>query len=368
MDDLSLAELSESLDRARQDEVAAIRSALDDNQVVGLTGAAESGKSKLLRVALAPLELDANVAVVWIDLDGVYSPRHLARRWLRAVARAAAGPVAFSHMSALGRDMWSGETRRADHVVREVLRDAYDVVLDAKGSERSKGGDEDIAVALAATDRLVLRTRTLVIVDHLEAPELARALDVRKLLWQLRASSQRQSAMGIALVCRPGAVDLAADENAAFYGDGAWITVEPPRPDVWRNATQGWEQLDEVLQLTHGHVWSTLLVIDRVRRDRRLSVARAFADLALEQRRLAARCVQHAGSLHRLGPELLRAIANDIGPYQAIPDALSRDVATAAQRLELGGMTHRPRRGVWRVIDPFVAAALRDGEATPRHA
>jgi ABC-type cobalamin/Fe3+-siderophores transport system ATPase subunit len=364
MEDLSLPELAESLDRARQGEVAAIRSALEDNQVVGVTGAAESGKSKLLRLAVAPLELDTNVAVVWIDLDGVYSPRHLARRWLRATARAAAGPIAFSHISALGRDMWPGQTRHADHVIREVLRDNYDVVLGAKGNERSKGGDEDIAVALAATDRLVQRTRTLVVVDHLEALELSRAFDVRKLLWQLRAASQRQSAMGIALVCRPGAIDVAADEEAAFYGDGTWIRVESPGRDVWRAATQGWERLDEVLQQTHGHVWSTLLVIDRVRRDRRLSVARAFADLAFEEQRLADRCVQHAASLHRLGPELLRAIANDLGPYQAIPDALSRDVATAARRLELGGMTHRPQRGVWRLVDPLVAAALRDGELT----
>ena len=363
MEQLTRAELGEALDHARRDEVAAILSALDENQVVGLSGPSEAGKSKLLRVALAPLELAASVAVIHIDLDGVYSPRHLARRWLKEVARATAGPIAFAHMRSLDPDFWPGATRRADHLVREVLLDDYDVVLGAKGEQQSKGGDEEVARALAATDRLLAQRSVLLVFDHLEATELSRALDVRRLLWQVRANSQREQGLRVALVCRPGAIALAADEEGAFYGDGVWMTVDFPRGDVWVEATGGWDGIDELLTLTHGHPWSTLIAADRAIGRRSSGVRRVFEEIALEQRPLVARCVQHAASLHRLGPALLRGLANDAGPYEAIPDALSRDVAAAAQRLALAGITHRPRRGVWQIVNPFVAAGLRDQDA-----
>jgi hypothetical protein len=364
MEHLTTGEIAEALDRARAPEIGAIHSALDDHQIVGLSGAAESGKSKLLSLALAPRELDDSSAVVRINLDGVYSPRHLARRWLRAVARATAGPIAFSHMVGLQREVWPGATRQADHAVRNVLQDHYATALGARSDRlRSKGGDEDIARALAATDRLVEMRPTLVAVDHLESPELSGALDVRALLWQLRATSQRTPSLRIALVCRPGAVELAADEDAAFYGDGTWLTIEPPTLDAWLRATPNQADIQEVYGLTRGHFWATLRMLQRLHRDPDLSAAGALADLAIENLPLADRSLQHAGALHRLGPEILRGIANDVGPYQSIPDALSRDVAAAAQRLELGGLAHHPERGVWRVINPLVEAALRDPSA-----
>lgn len=360
MDDLTIADLAESLDVARDAEVGVIRDALDANRFVGVTGPAESGKTKLLQRAVSSTELDRDLAVVWVDLDGVYSARHLARRWLTAVARAAAGPVAFSHIRGLQRDVWPRSTRRADNMLRDLLGVNYDTALGGVTSERGKGGDEDVARALAATERLADLRRILIVVDHLEAPELSRALDARSLLWQVRATSQTTNNVSIAVACRPGAVSLASDENGAFFGDGRWVTVEVPRREVWRAATGDWPPIADIWPLTEGHVWSTFLMVDRTRRDPQSHAVRAFAELAVEQQPLAARSVQHAASLHRLGPQLLRGIANKRGPYRAIPDAPTRDVAAAAQRLELGGLTHRPQRGTWRVINPFVAEVLRD--------
>jgi hypothetical protein len=328
---------------------------------VGITGPAETGKTTLVSWALTPLEVNDALAVVRIDLDGVYSARSLARRWLRAVARATAGPVAFSHMVALPRASWPGKTRRADRLVRVVLGSDYDVVLDKDADvRRSKGGDADVARALDASERLVAERPARLVIDHLEAPELSRALDVRRLLWQVRALSQREPGLGVTLICRRGAVDLAADSDAAFFGHGTWLTIETPRPEAWHRALGDAELATAVLALTGGHVQSTLLLAQRAQQTG--SIEQAFATLAVEHSPLAARAVQHAGSLHRLGPMLLRAIANDRRPYAAIPDALSRDVAAAGQRLELAGLTQRVKRGQWRVVNPLIARALHEPE------
>jgi hypothetical protein len=360
MEVMTSGQIADALDRARAPELDAIRSALEDHQIVGLTGAAEAGKSRLLALARAQEETDTATAVVQIDLDGVYSPRHLARRWLRAIARGIAGSVAFSHITSTQREVWPSATRRADHFVRSILRDDYETALGVRSDrQRSKGGDEDIARALAAIDRLVGVKPSIVVVDHLESPELSGALDVRRLLWQLRSTSQRSTGLRIVLACRPRAVDLAADENAAFYADGTWLTIEAPTLEAWRRVTGGGRALEEVYELTHGHFWATLLTLERLCREPTQSPLAVFVDVAREHLSLASRCLEHAGTLHRLGPEILRGVAKGIGPYQSVSDALSRDVAAAAQRLELGGLVHHPQRGVWRVINPLVGEALR---------
>jgi hypothetical protein len=51
--DMNIDEVAEALDRERAPEVAAIRSALNDHTLVGISGAAESGKTKVVRLALA---------------------------------------------------------------------------------------------------------------------------------------------------------------------------------------------------------------------------------------------------------------------------------------------------------------------------
>jgi hypothetical protein len=355
---LTLGQIAQALDQARTPEAAAIASALADHRIVGISGPAESGKTTLLQRALAPRQLDAELAVVEIDLDGVSSLRHLTRRWLRGIARAVAGPVAFSHMVSLDREMWPGRTRTADHEAREILRSEYDLALGAH--TRGKPAADELDRALAATARLARVRPTLIVIDHLEAPELSGAFDVRALLWSVRAVTQREKRMSVALACRPGAVSLAADEDGAFFGDGTWLTISPPRRETWRSATDAWERVDRICELTDGHVWSTASLIERVSRREGLRVTGAFDALAREHAPLAARCVQHAATLHRLGPTLMRGIANGLGPYQAAPDAQSRDVAAAAQRLELAGLAYRPRRRVWRIVNPVVARALRE--------
>lgn len=364
MEHLTIAEALEALGRARLAEVAAIASALTDHQFVGVTGPAEAGKTTLLRQVLARRELEDDAAIVTVDLDGVRSNAHLAVRWLRAIAKGTAGTIAFSHIVGLARDVWPGRTRAADHEVRDVLRDAYELAVGSRdGARELKDG---VAPAVAATKRLARMRRTTIVFDHLEACELSGALDVRDVLWQLRAASQRTKNLAVVLACRPGAVALAADEDAAFYGDGTWLTTSPPTADTWRFATDGWDPIEPICELTHGHAWSTAMMVERISGSPRLSARRAFDQLAVEQGPLAARCVQHAASLHRLGPALLHGIANGLGPYQAAPEAQSRDVAIAAQRLELAGLAYRPQRRVWRLVNPLVARALHDAAFAAR--
>ena len=359
MEHLTAAEALEALDGARAPETDALASALADHQFVGVAGPAESGKSKLLRRVLAPHELSDETAVVSINLDGAHGARHLAHRWLRAVARAAAGPIAFSHIAGMQRETWPGRTRRADHEARDVLRGDYEVALAPRATGAGLDADA-MERAIAATKRLARGRATVVVVDHLEAPELSGAFDVGDVLWQLRAASQRTKGMAVVVACRPGAVALAAGEDAAFYGDGIWVTISPPTPETWRFATGGWDRIDGICDLTNGHAWTTATLVDRISRSPRLSTRRAFEALAAEQDPLAARCVQHSASLHRLGPTLMLGIANGLGPYQAAPDAQSRDVAIAAQRLELAGLAYRPQQRVWRLVNPVVARALHD--------
>jgi hypothetical protein len=360
MAQLTTREIADALTRAREPMIDAIRSAIDDYQVVGVTGPSESGKSKLSSVALASDESEAGPAVVRVNLDGVYSPRHLTRVWLRAIAKALAGPIAFSNIVAMpGGNLWPTDTRRADHKLREVLVDDYEVAVGRRQDrQRSKGGDEEVARALTATRRLA-EEPAVVFIDHLESPELSGAFDVRAFLWQLRALSQAMPSLRIVLACRPGAVDLASDREAAFFGDGTWLTVAPPSLDEWLSATQNSAAAERAYRYTEGHFSATLLTLERARNPME-GVDAAFAELAREHTPLAQRSLEHAATLHRLGPAVLRAIARDRGPYEAVTDALSRDIATAARRLELAGLVHHARRGHWTVTNPFVGTMLRN--------
>ena len=355
-----LASLSEALTAARSDEIATIQAALREYRVVGVTGGAEVGKSTLLRSALARYAEPGDIPVVAVDLAGVYSPRHLARRWLRAVERAVAGPIASSHIAVLPEAMWPSSTRRAAHRVREAVASSREA-LDEADERRGKGSIEDVAVGIDATARLATRTRGPVVlaVDHLEAPELARSLSVRDVLWHVRTMSQEHSNVQVVLACRSAGVSVATDEKGAFYGDGTWLTIETPGPEVWRrlDASVG---LDDALDLTDSHIWSTLLLIDRLQRSSRLSARRAFNALVAEHHDLVARAVQHSAALHAAGPAMLVAIANRRGPYEALTDLPTRDIAVAARRMELAGLIERSRPRVWRIVSPIVAAALRE--------
>jgi len=365
-----LAELADRLDHARRPEVNVILRAIQNSHFVGIQGAAETGKTKLLRRAVAALSPPGSPAgaVAYISLDGVYSYRHLARRWLRALARAAAGPVAFSHLDALDRSMWPNSTTAADLRVREVLRHDYSVVMgDERPTDRGKGGSDALIDALNATERLMALSNVTVVIDQVEAPELSRAFDVREALWALREFSQRARDEGdlrIVLGVRTAATDLAAAENAAFFGDGEWITVDVPTAETWSFVAMddpplgngGRAAMSDVLAVTDGHVLSTLQLYARVLAGQPLDVA--VRELVVERDGLAHRSLQYAAALHRLGPAVLEATAKNAPRYSALPDVAPNQIAEVSRRLELAGLTRREGRGQWVLVDPIVARAL----------
>ena len=365
-----LAELAERLDHARRPEVDVIMRAIQGSHFVGIQGAAETGKTKLLRRAVAALSPPGSPAgaVAYISLDGVYSYRHLARRWLRAIARAAAGPVASSHISALDRSMWPATTTAADHRIREVLRDDYAVVMgDERPAGRGKGGSDALIDALNATERLLALSNVTVVIDQIEAPELSRAFDVSEALWALREFSQHaqeEGALRIVLGARTAATDLAAAEGAAFFGDGEWITVDVPTAETWSLVAMddppigngGRAAMSRVLAVTGGHVLSTLQLYARVLLGQPLDVA--VRELVVERDSLAHRSLQYAAALHRLGPAVLEATAQNTSRYSALPDVAANQIAEVSRRLEVAGLVRREGRGQWAIVDPIVARAL----------
>jgi hypothetical protein len=273
---------------------------------------------------------------------------------------------------------------------------------DERPTDRGKGGSDALIDALNATERLMALSNVTVVIDQVEAPELSRAFDVREALWALREFSQRARDEGdlrIVLGARTAATDLAAAENAAFFGDGEWITVDVPTDETWSTVAVGrfldeelgeggdaaqpgaalteserlsrddWAalqsrtradyaamQMSDVLAVTRGHVPSTLHLYARVARGQPLDVA--VRDLVIERDSLAHRSLQYAAALHRLGPAVLEATARNAPRYSALPDVAPNQIAEVSRRLELAGLMRREGRGQWVLVDPIVGRAL----------
>ena len=206
----------------------------------------------------------------------------------------------------------------------------------------------------------IARERPCVLVlDHIEAPLLTsrHQLSPRDLLWQVRAAAQGVEGLRVTAVCTAGAEYLAAAEDAAFYGDGRWITIGEPSQRDWELAAAraGVELPEEAVRLGRGHVEATLQIF-RLMAEQGLSARDAFLSLVAAQGQHADRCLAHANSLHRLGAQVLVSIANNDGPYAGTPDARSDDVASAVAQLRLAGLIKRDPREerAWVLVDPFV--------------
>jgi hypothetical protein len=90
------------------------------------------------------------------------------------------------------------------------------------------------------------------------------------------------------------------------------------------------------------------------------TVHAAASDVAGDHTALADRTLQHARSLHRLGGHLVLATAMRRGPYEATPDAPSKDVSTAMRNLHMAGIVRRPDdpHADWELTDPRVGWVL----------
>lgn len=350
---------------ARAQEVEEVMRAMTANRAAVITGEHDVGKTRMVSQASAVLTLQDNVRVATIDLRRTAGDTRLAWRWMRALAAAVAGPVAFSHIAAMAPSMWPGSTRAAEVAVRRLLGWRTDWALAERPTELTPDEARDaLDHARDATLASAHEAPTVLIFDHFEAPlDAPRApFDAGRLLWGLRPGSA-PAGLHVTVICHPSVIDLVAGPDAALLGAPS-ITVNRPSLDTWRAALDGDERLlavvDDVVARTRGHIPSTVLLLHTLRSGATRSAGDAFDALALTQHQHTERCLRHAATLHRLGAQVLEVVARGEKPYQATPEARSsRDIANALTALWRTGLLTRPEKGRWEVGDPFVAHLLR---------
>jgi hypothetical protein len=350
---------------ARAPERDRITERLLDERAVVVVGELGVGKSRLLSRVIAELETRTHVRSATLDLRDAASDTRLAWRWMRALAKAAAGSVAFSHMNSLPDSMWPGTTRAAALDARRLLGGHLDFALadqppqlspqEAKAA-REAARDATLACAETATTVLAL--------DHLEAPldPPRPPFDISTLLWELRGISQQSEGLHLALAAHPAIIRSVVGPKAAYAG-AAVVDVSLPPLEVWELVARGKPVLErglpDVLQRTRGHIPSTILVLHALLDEPDATVGRVFDALANTQIEHADRCLLHASTLHRLGGQVLVALAQGQRPYKANPDARSsRDIADALRALWRAGLLTRPEERQWAVANPFVARLL----------
>lgn len=266
--------------------------------------------------------------------------------------------VAFSHLEALSRDAWPAQTRSELALFEERVGSRVAQLAEQVHPAAGIGNLDEVDALMHATVRLGDHERVVLVVDHLEAPALGfrHPIDVGSLLWRIRSSAQHAVDLRVLLIARPPAVELAAARDAAFFGDGQWLRLDYPSPDQFGEATDlPAGLLAEILEYTDGHTASTLGLLDQVRQPK--SVRASALEQVGEHGALADRTLQHARSIHRLGGHLVVAIANGQGPYEATPDANSKDISSAMRQLHTAGIVRRRRGGQsdWALTDPRVS-------------
>jgi hypothetical protein len=332
--------------------------ALERERFVGMHGAAENGKSHFLRFTSA--SANPETLVIALDLGQAIDEDHFAWLMLRATAAALVSP---EEWTALTR---GGDTRSPQYEqgYLAVARAFGELGREALGETARKA---DLAKVVQAIGEISAERHVRLVIDHLEAPLQVprRAFDVSDLLWTIRSEWQRRSGFQVLLAARPEAVELAAGNDAAFYGDGLWVHLDRPSGSEWQQAIEATRggvpgYLVGVLQLSEGHVQTTMSMLTDPRCSDSSGIRTVFAELTAAAAPLAARCRQHARSLHRAGGPLLEAIANWLPAYAALPSLNSKEAYRCVTALAAAGLVCRTPDG-WTLLNPLVGAALRGG-------
>jgi hypothetical protein len=350
---------------ARADEAHEILRSLTAEHAIVITGEHDVGKTRLVEKALAPLALSEGWRAARVDLRRATSDTRLAWEWLRAIAHAVAGPVAFSHIAAMGPSMWPGTTRSAALEVRRLLGSHNDWALAERPERLTKAAArEALEAAREATIACAAEQRTVLVLDHAEAPSDSprKAVDVEEVLWTLRPTTGTRERLHLAILCHPTALAGIAGADGPLLGSRQ-IVVNRPSRAVWLDALRDRpfpeRLLSEAVGLTRAHIPSTVLLLWTLSRSPNATVGAAFDALARTQFEHAQRCLRHAATLHRLGAQLLEVVARGERPYQATPDTRStRDIGKALNALWRVGLVVHPEEGRWEIADPFVARLL----------
>lgn len=358
--------MNESVQRlteARRDAVEEVTRTIIEQRFAGLVGEADVGKSAILTDALGRVR-ETGRQVVYLDLDGAWSPNRLAWRWAGELARTVLEPVAHSHLVGLSPGMWPATTRSEVLRLSGQLGPQVAELAEASFPRRGVGTLDALDPVIAATVDLASHQFVALVIDHLEAPRAAgwNSPDVRKLLWRIRARAGQSPNLHVAVCCRPPAQDFAAGPDEAYHLDGRWLTISPPTSLEFSRATGvSLKICDQVTRQSGRHPRATLELLHEVGEHDRAhppDIAAAIARVVPRHADLARRCTQHARSVHRLGSHLLAAVASGLGPYEASPEMDGSDVSEAMTRLHLNGLVRRIAPREWGTADPRVGWLL----------
>lgn len=347
--------LRDALDAVRSRPLLA---ALEREQFVAVHGESEIGKSHLLRLTTA--QAGSDTLVIAVDLDQAIDEAHFGWLMLRAIAAALVSPESWIALSQ-SLDPTSPDHQESYLTVIRTLGELGEQALDPAIRQA------DLAKVVQAVGEISANRQVRLVIDHVEAPLQVprKGFGISGLLWTIRAEWQRQPGLQILLAARPEAVDLIAGQDAAFYGDGLWVPLDRPSGSEWQEAIDATEDgapsaLVTVLQLSEGHVSTTLPMLEDTRCAHPAGIRQVFAELTAAAAPLAARCRQHARSLHRAGAPMLEAIANWLPAYAALPTLNSKEAYRCVTALATAGLLSRTPDG-WTLLNPLVGSALRGG-------
>jgi hypothetical protein len=141
---------------------------------------------------------------------------------------------------------------------------------------------------------------------------------------------------------------------------------------MWRDVAQRLGVSTRVAQalagLTGGHPQTMLLALNAIclsEDERPPRAEEVLGELAAHDDGLAARAVQHARSLHRLGGQVLEQVARAQRPYGTAQrgKATTQEISKVLARLRLAGLLRRTDH--WTVVNPLVAIRARGTVAEP---
>lgn len=348
--DLPIAALAS----ARAKEAHEIREAACRERMLGVFGEAEVGKTLTIEQALAR----SGVRILRLDLRWAAGEAHAAFQLVGEMARALAPGVDLSRLARRGTLPDAVEQARSRLV--ETLGGGLQEALRSWPSGRCRW-----AAALESLDMLAHEQDVLLWVDHLEAPGLSfrHPLNVEELLWSLSELIERTGTLRVLISGREASRSAVDGPRAAFVGQGRRISMNAPDAVAWHQVADllgcSGDCAEELARLTAGHPRTMLLALSAIAGERAPAPAKQVLEtLAGHDDGLAARAMEHARSLHRLGGQVLTQAALGQRPYATAQRGATttQELSKALKRLRLAGLLRHEDR--WRVVNPLLAMRL----------
>lgn len=353
-----VSRIRKALEYARLGEANRVAEAIQTNRVVGVLGEAEVGKSETIRQAIG--SSSPNLSIFRLDLDAAASDEHAAFLLAKAIASTLLGPAAFSTLKGGVLVPAAIESRRVELAnllgvlgLEEALRDW-------------PSGRFPLRASLAALEAVARRQTSIFWVDHLEAPTLTprHPFDLDKFLWAIREMTQRLPALSVLLSGREAIEGRILGSEAAFHQQGQWLSLDCPPSEAWQKLAAGFgvpsAAVADLEAQTGRHPATMMLALLKMsEEDPQRGAHEVLRELAASDTGLAARAMQHARSLHRLGGQVLVQVAQGTRPYAAAQRGRSpqQEITKVLGRLRLAGLLRHDER--WSLVNPLVGIGIR---------